>query len=127
MGILGRRDLITAIRHALTSVAIFAQLLLLAVPLVEIHDVETGPRTISAGLASSGNTMLAGHESRVPSHNPTTCPACIVQSLHAQVAPTPSIPACVVVECQRFDSHTAVIVSTGPPSAHHSRAPPTNS
>lgn len=125
MGMHRRGGLTTAISAALASVAVFAQLLLLAAPLIEIHDVDVGARVVSAVLTSSHNVIAAGHENRTPAHNPTTCPACIAQSLHARVEQGVRLPTLLVASRTPPDVRAALLPHHDPPSTHHSRAPPT--
>jgi hypothetical protein len=119
-----RGELATAIRRALASVAIFAQVLLLFAPLIEVHDGDAGARVVVAAVGTSGAAMVAGLPDRTPPHNPTTCPACIAQSLHAQLASGVRLPTVVVAQLAPADFHAAQLPQHDPPSTHHSRAPP---
>jgi hypothetical protein len=116
-------ELATAIRRALAGVAIFAQLLLLFSPLIELHDGDAGARATSA-IPAAGAAMVAGQPDRTPQHNPMTCPACIAQSLHAQLASGVRLPTVVVAQAAPVDLRTARLLQHDPPSTHHSRAPP---
>jgi hypothetical protein len=111
-------------RRSLAIIATVAQVLLLFAPLAELRDEDHGIRTIAAGITRPDSPAIAPTPARSQPHNATTCPACIAQSLHAQVAHAAPLPAAAVIENQRFELRSAVVVSTGPPSAHQSRAPP---
>lgn len=124
MGIGSRTGLAMAVRHAVACVAIFAQALLLFTPLVELRDAHAGPSTISAGAITPDAPSVAPQHERSRQHDATSCPACIAQSLHAQVAPGAPPPTCEIVECHALDLRSAVAASHGPSSAHRSRAPP---
>jgi hypothetical protein len=116
-------SLTQAIHRALASVAVFAQVLLLFSPLLEIRHGE-GRAAISVAIASQqSGSWIQSHGSAIP-HNPTTCPACIAQSLHAQVAPGVRLPTLLVAELAPVETATAVLPHHDPPSTHHSRAPP---
>ncbi len=124
MGSVTRGELATAIRRALASVAIFAQVLLLFSPLIELHDGDAGARVAIGTVGTSGAAMVAGLPDHTPQHNPTTCPACIAQSLHAQLASGVRLPTVVVAQQAPADFRTAHLPQHDPPSTHHSRAPP---
>jgi hypothetical protein len=124
MGIGGRGELAIAIRRALSSVAIFAQLLLIFAPLVELHDGGAAPRALAAAVAPSGAALVAGQPDRTPPHNPTTCPACIAQSLHAQLESGVRLPTVVVAVGAPIDLPTAGLRYQDLPATHRSRAPP---
>jgi hypothetical protein len=120
----GRGELAPAIRRALASVAIFAQLLLVFAPLLEVRDGDNGTWPIAVGVTTPGALMVAGQPDHRPQHNPTTCPACIAQSLHAQLESSVRLPVVVVAQRAPVDLRTASLRHHDPPSLHHSRAPP---
>lgn len=121
----GRRGgLPHAINRALTGAAILAQFVMIAAPLIDARDVDTGGSRPAAVVAASGAVVSAGESGQLPPHNPATCPACIAQSLHAQVAPVVSLPAFVVSFGVRPELRTAAVPQHDPPSSHQSRAPP---
>lgn len=124
MGNGGRGSLHSGIRHALASVAIFAQALMIAAPLVEVRDANAGPVAFVIGAASPDAPTVAAEHSQAVPHNAATCPACIAQSLHAQRTADVRLPTVVVVERTPTDRHEAVLPHHDPPSTHHSRAPP---
>jgi hypothetical protein len=119
-----RGELATAISRALTSVAIFAQLLLLFTPLLEVREGDVGTWAIAVGVTTSGAMMVPGQQDPVPPHNATTCPACIAQSLHARLEPGVRLPTLVVAQSAPVDLRAAFVPHHGLPSRHHSRAPP---
>ena len=124
MGIGSKCGLATAVRHALASVATFAQLLLLFTPLVELRDAQSGPQSISvASITPDAPTVGANHGQAAP-HNATTCPACIAQSLHAQLVAGVRLPTTVVAERAPTDIRNVALPHHDPPSTHRSRAPP---
>jgi N-acetylglutamate synthase/N-acetylornithine aminotransferase len=124
MGIRGKQDLIVAIRRALTSAAVFAQALLVCSPLVEVRDAEVHNRVLAAGVSTPGITTMAADRGTASHHNATTCPACIAQSLHAQVVSPVRMPTFVIGERAVSQAPGVVAAHHDPPSAHHSRAPP---
>jgi len=113
-----------ALRRALTSVAVFAQVLLVCSPLIEVRDGEIHHRVLAAGVCTPGVATISADRASTSHHNATTCPACIAQSLHAQVVSPVRMPTFVVGE--RTVTHAPGVVAPhhDPPSAHHSRAPP---
>ena len=113
-----------AIRRTLAIIASVAQVLLLFAPLVELQDSDHDLGSIVAGITRPDSPSMAPRHAPAQPHNATTCPACIAQSLHAQVAHAAPLPAGAVIERERFELRSAVVTSTGPPSSHHSRAPP---
>ena len=118
-----RSNLSIAITRALAILAIFAQMLLLFAPLVELHDGDNGARAVLAG-ASAAPSIAAGQQSHTPQHNPTTCPACIAQSLHAQLESGVRLPTITMAQRAPVDLRAAALPHHDPPSTHHSRAPP---
>ena len=124
MGIWSRGEGATAVRRALASVAVFAQLLLLLGPLVEVHGSGSGPGTLVVAGSASGSVLAARQPGNPTPHNATTCPACIAQSLHAQLASGVRIPTLVVAARAPTDLRPALLPHHDPPSTHHSRAPP---
>ena len=120
----GGDGLATAVRRALASVATFAQLLLLFTPLVELRDTDSGPHAITAAsLTPDAPSVGASHGQAVP-HDATTCPACIAQSLHAQLVASVRLPTAIVAEPTPTEFRTDVLPYHDPPSTHRSRAPP---
>ncbi|MGH7592639.1 MAG: hypothetical protein ACRELE_02115, partial [Gemmatimonadales bacterium] len=84
-----------------------------------------GPgRVLAAGITTPAAATIAADRGHAPPHNPTTCPACIAQSLHAQVESSVHLPTLVVAERAPTDLHTALQPHHDPPSTHRSRAPP---
>jgi hypothetical protein len=124
MGNVRRRDLTTAIRHALSSVAIFAQVLLLFTPLVELRDRHGSTHADPSAISAPGVAAVGADHGQAPPHNPSTCPACIAQSLHAQLASSMRLPTILVTHRLVADRRAAVLPQHDPPSSHHSRAPP---
>ncbi|MES2124209.1 MAG: hypothetical protein V4503_05920 [Gemmatimonadota bacterium] len=117
-------DLAQAMTRSLASVAIFAQLLLIITPLVDVH--EQGEAQVAALItqAPTGGSALTASQPATPEHNATTCPACIAQSLHAQLASGVRLPLVVVAESAPLDVRPTLLPHHDPPQAHQSRAPP---
>jgi hypothetical protein len=124
MGSGRRTDLRIAIRHALSSVAIFAQVLLLFTPLLELRHRDGATAAIAAGFSTPEVATISADHGQSPPHNPTTCPACIAQSLHAQLASSMHLPTIVVTHRVVADRGASALPQHDPPSSHHSRAPP---
>jgi hypothetical protein len=120
--------LATPLRHCVAAIAMFAQLVMAIAPIADLQDAAPLTPTI-ASIVEMGNTHTAfdtdhGHQHN---HDASTCPACIAQSLVAQVAsPTRAL-------LHVGDEHaTAVVTTELPLQAHYlslqrSRAPPTAS
>ena len=124
MAIGSRGGLATAVRHAIAGVATFAQLLLLFTPLVELRDTESGPQSISVASIAPDSPSIGANHGQVPPHNATTCPACIAQSLHAQLVAGVRLPTTIVAELAPPDIRNVALPYHDPPSTHRSRAPP---
>lgn len=124
MGIGSRGGLAAAMRHAFASVAIFAQVLLLFSPLIEVREGPEGSRAIAAGLTTPDAPTLGAQHGQAQPHNSTTCPACIAQSLHAQLTDSVRLPITMVAARTPLDIRNSVLPQHDPPSTHHSRAPP---
>jgi hypothetical protein len=124
MAALRTNQLATAINRALASVAVFAQLLLWFAPLVEVHDGDAATWAFAVGVTTSQAVIFAGQPDRLPQHNPMTCPACIAQSLHAQLASSVRLPTVVAVPRASIDLRATLLPHHDPPSTHRSRAPP---
>lgn len=114
----------SAIRHSLAGMAVFAQVLMLFTPLLEVRDTEAPGRVIAAGVTTPSGATLASERGRTSPHNATTCPACIAQSLFAQVESSVRLPTLVVAERAPVDLRAEVLRHHDPPSTHYSRAPP---
>lgn len=122
---MGRRDgFAIAVRRALSSVAIFAQVILIFVPLVDLHDGDGAGRIIAAGLTTPDSPTIAAQQGQQPQHNATTCPACIAQSLHAQLSAAVHLPTVPVAERRVVDRRSSTLPQHDPPTTLHSRAPP---
>jgi hypothetical protein len=124
MGTSSSISVATAFRRALSSVAIFAQLLLLFTPLVELRDGDTDSRAIAAGITRPDAPSMAPQHEQAQQHNATTCPACIAQSLHAQLTAPVRLPTTIVAERTPTEIRREVLPGHDPPTAHLSRAPP---
>ena len=115
----------TAIRRALASVAVFAQVLLLFSTLIELHDGDGGARVAVAAVGTSGAAMVAGLPDHTPQHNPTTTARAVSRSrCIAQLASGVRLPTVVVAQQAPANFRTAHLPQHDPPSTHHSRAPP---
>ncbi len=124
MGTPPRGSLLLAIRRALISVAVFAQVLLVFAPLLEVREDDTAARGIISAVTNHGDAAWVSAHERPAPHNPTTCPACIAQSLHARLESGVRLPTVVVVDRALADRRTTLVPHHDPPSTHHSRAPP---
>jgi hypothetical protein len=124
MGILVNGSLKSAIWHSLAATAVFAQVLMLFTPLIEVRDTDAPGRVIAAGVTTPGSAAMASERGRTSPHNATTCPACIAQSLFAQVESSVRLPTLVVAERTPVDLRAEVLRHHDPPSTLHSRAPP---
>ncbi len=107
------------------ALAMFAQLLLLIAPFGEVRERGTVTRTLAAAESASGiSTIAADHGASRP-HDATTCPACIAQSLHAQLVPAMALATYTVADRAPSDRRSSLLPHHDPPAAHQSRAPPT--
>jgi hypothetical protein len=75
------------LRHCVAAVAMFAQCLMVIAPLSDAREAAPLPPSVSS-ILEFGNSHVAinadhGHQ---VSHDATTCPACIAQSLVAHVS-----------------------------------------
>lgn len=116
--------LVRALTRLIASVAIVAQVVTLAAPLVDVQADQVS-RGMMAVLAAATSVPAIGtsHGSAIP-HNPTTCPACIAQSLHAQLSVAVRLPTLTVAERTPPDQRATVDGGRDPPATHQSRAPP---
>jgi hypothetical protein len=122
---MGRQDgFAIAVRRALSSVAIFAQVILIFTPLVDLHDGDGAGRVIAAGLTTPDAATISAQQGQPLQHNPTTCPACIAQSLHAQLSAAVRLPTVPVAERSVVDRRSSALPQHDPPATLHSRAPP---
>jgi hypothetical protein len=124
MGIRVNGGLKSAIWRSLAAMAVFAQVLMLFTPLIEVRDTEAPGRVIAAGVTTPASASMASQRGRTTPHNATTCPACIAQSLFARVESGVRLPTLVVAERAPVDLRAEVLPHHDPPSTHHSRAPP---
>jgi hypothetical protein len=124
MGIRVNGSLKAAIWRSLAGMAVFAQVLMLFTPLIEVRDTDAPGRVIAAGVTTPASASIASERGRTSPHNATTCPACIAQSLFAQVESGVRLPTLVVAERAPVDLRAAILRHHDPPSTHHSRAPP---
>ncbi|HEY4322187.1 MAG TPA: hypothetical protein VGM77_13550 [Gemmatimonadales bacterium] len=117
-------NLARVLTRLLTSVALAAQVVTLAAPLVDVQADQVS-RGMMAVLAAATSVPAIGpsHGTSIP-HNPTTCPACIAQSLHAQLSATVRLPTLNVAERAPSDQRAKVDGGRDPPATHQSRAPP---
>lgn len=104
--------------------AVFAQVLMLFTPLIEVRDRDAPGRAIAAGVTAPGSATVAAERSRAAPHDATTCPACIAQSLFARVESGVRLPTLAAAERAPADLRAAALPHYDPPSSHHSRAPP---
>lgn len=119
-----RRDLYRAISRGLASLAVFAQVLMVFTPLIEVRDSTGQQLIIAAGVTMPTAATIGAEHDRPSPHNATTCPACIAQSLFARVESAVRLPSLVVAERRPVDLRAEVLPHHDPPSTHYSRAPP---
>lgn len=77
----------TALRHSVAAFTIFAQLLVIVAPLADAREAAPLPPTLAA-IFEMGQSQAAvdtdhGHQHQ---HDSATCPACIAQTIVADVA-----------------------------------------
>ncbi len=117
--------LATPLRHCVAAIAMFAQCLMVIAPIADLQDAAPLPPTFASvveiGLSHASVDTDHGHQH---AHDPSTCPACIAQSLIAHVSPPTRAFAVVVDEHTRRDLSTAVPHQTRYPTRQQSRAPP---
>jgi hypothetical protein len=111
-------------RRGLALVAVLAQVAIVFAPLVEVHDAQAGRTSAGAIPVPSRGAAIGAQQNHRPPHNPTTCPACIAQSLHAQQTSNVRIPTLAFAERGRLELRTAIFLGDENPSTHRSRAPP---
>ncbi len=117
------RDLTRAVRRPLAALALVAQAVLLAAPLVDVHPASE-PEAPLLAVAGHGSLLLTPPGDQGSQHDASRCPACIAQSIHA---PPPAAPCTFWrdLECRHVgDAVAAISVSLPVPGQHHSRAPP---
>lgn len=117
------RTLIRAARRPLAVLALVAQAVLLAAPLVDVHPA-SAPEAPLLAVAGHGQALLTQPGEPGAQHDASRCPACIAQSIHA---PPPASPCTFWrdLECRQVgDAVAAIGVSLPVASQHHSRAPP---
>ncbi|MEO5797946.1 MAG: hypothetical protein ABIZ70_11655 [Gemmatimonadales bacterium] len=124
MSIFRRSELAISIRRALAGVATVAQLLLLIMPLVDRNENGGAPLSIQALVSGSITSIGAAVPTSATHHDATTCPACIAQTLFAQVAFGVRLPTSIVSERAPADVRPLLLPHHDPPSSHQSRAPP---
>lgn len=114
----------STIRRGLALVAILAQIAIVFAPLVEVHDAQTGSVATATIPIPSQGAAIGTQQNHRPPHNPMTCPACIAQSLHAQLTSNVRIPTLAFAEQGRSEFRAEIFLSGDHPSSHRSRAPP---
>jgi len=124
MGIRVGGGIKSAIWRSLAATAVFAQVLMLFTPLLEVRDTDAPGRVFAAGVTTPASASMGTERGRATPHNATTCPACIAQSLFARVESCVRLPTMVVAERAPVDLRAEVLRHHDPPSTHHSRAPP---
>ena len=77
----GRRS----VGRFLTALVLIAQWGVVVAPLVDARDACNAGPLVAIGMSTPDTAQLGTDHGRAPAHNPATCPACIVQSLHAWV------------------------------------------
>lgn len=115
------RRLTTRARRLLATMALVAQWVAVAAPLVDIHP---------AASAVTGTAALVDADSRLPGgerHDASQCPGCIAQSIHAAPAPTARMIALTIGMHHPPEATAAGRPIPGDRSPHRSRAPPSHS
>src|SRR5579862_9429490 len=105
----------TAIHRALTSVAMFAQVMLLFAPLIDVQDTGPGHRAFAVGMTTPGIATMGSPRESSRHHDAATCPACIAQSLHAQLVASVRLPTLTVAERAPSDRRIEVLPHHDPP------------
>lgn len=126
MSIGQRRGFWFRVQRIIAVVALVAQGAMLVAPLGDVRD---GPpaATLAQAASASGTAFVHGPAQPARPHNPATCPACIAQSLHAQLAPAFALPTFWHASRTAVDHPAAFVVHRAAFSSHHSRAPPVRS
>ncbi|MES1259728.1 MAG: hypothetical protein ABUL71_03970, partial [Gemmatimonadota bacterium] len=70
---------------------------------------------------------LDAQQGQAKHHDATTCPACMAQSLHAQLTGSVRLPINVIAEQAPVEIPDAALPTLDPPATHLSRAPPVES
>ncbi len=115
----------TAVGQLLTVVVLVAQGGMVLAPLVDARDACNPGPLVAIGMLHPDLPQVSTDHGRTPAHNPATCPACIVQSLHARVEGASPLP--VVATSHRAASQLVAANRPQTPrtSYRFSRAPPT--
>ncbi|HEX3927792.1 MAG TPA: hypothetical protein VHW65_07330 [Gemmatimonadales bacterium] len=127
MGILAslaRRGRLPRLRRLLAVVAFGAQISAVLAPLVDVRDAcDPGP-AIAVGISQPQNARLGSEQDHAPTHDSATCPACIVQSLHASPATRSALPAFIADEQTVVVAFADVLPHLDHLTTRNSRAPP---
>ncbi len=115
----------TAVGQLLTALVLVAQGGTVVAPLIDARDACNPGPLVAIGMVHPDLAQLSTDHGRAPAHNPATCPACIVQSLHARVERGNLLR--LVVACHRTVSPVPAATRPQAPrlSFRFSRAPPT--
>jgi hypothetical protein len=111
-------------RRMIAAVALVAQVVMVFAPMGDLCGVtrDTAPALVAA---AGGAAIGVQHPGRP--HDAATCPACIAQSLHAQLVSAFSLPTLAIASRAPEDLRTTFIAHRGLPTSHQSRAPPVRS
>lgn len=109
------------LHRVIAAVALVAQVVMVFAPLGDLCGVtrDTAPAVIVAAGVASLNVQHPGRP-----HDAATCPACIAQSLHAQLVSAFSLPTLAIATRASEDLRSTFIAHYGLPTSHQSRAPP---
>jgi hypothetical protein len=106
---------------ACASYALAAQVALLVAPLADRGH----PEPAAVAIASAGGiNAIHADRGHVAEHNPTTCPACVAQSVHASVQAAPAPLAGDAGRVARVDVPELLAPSSVSLALPRSRAPP---
>jgi hypothetical protein len=116
----GRR----AVGRFLTAVVLIAQCGVVVAPLIDARDACNAGPLIAIGMTTPDTRQLGTDHGQAAAHNPATCPACIVQSLHARVERGNPLP--LLAAAHRAVLHVAAVSRPASTrlSYRYSRAPP---
>ena len=113
------RPLLRRARRLLATLALVAQWVAMAAPLVDVHP----PAPIVAVSATAqflGDAGLPGGDQ----HDASRCPGCIAQLIHAAPAPTTRIELQSLERLVAPEARAGTAPATTSPNTLHSRAPP---
>ncbi len=124
MGIARHHRHRSLVHRVIAAAALVAQVVMVFAPLGDLCGVTRGalPNVVVAGGVASMTVQQPGRP-----HDAATCPACIAQSLHAQLAPVMALPTLSVATRAPEDLRGTFVAHRDLPANHQSRAPPVRS